>query len=373
MLIDKKNIIYRSISLCVILVALIAILVGCSGDKSSSSVTTEETIVSNDSAVEVVDMVIDHDEENVEDTDNVSEDEVASSESENEADDSEEVVEDETPVLLDPNGNAVDLSQPVTLTAGEDAFVLYISGIDVWGSVTTQSRSDVNILAVVNTKTGKILLINTPRDYYVPIPVSAGACDKLTHAGLYGIDCSMGALESLYGVNIDYYLRMNFSGFEAIINAMGGIDVYSEYTFTVDPIKTYNAGMNHLTGLEALAFARERHAFADGDNQRGKNQMEIIKAMVAKVTTPEFLYSYNDTLNQISGMYQTDISNSTIYDLVRYQLTSGTSWQIDTYSVSGSGSYEPTYSVPSQNLYVMIPNQAQIETAKAMIATVLSE
>lgn len=370
MLISKKNITNRSILLSVVLVALIAILVGCSGEKSGPAVPVEETNATSDSAVEEVDMVIDLDEE---DKEEVSEDEVASSESENEADDSEEAVEDETPVLLDPNGNAVDLSQPVTLTAGEDAFVLYISGIDVWGSVTTQSRSDVNILAVVNTKTGKILLINTPRDYYVPIPVSAGACDKLTHAGLYGIDCSMGALESLYGVNIDYYLRMNFSGFEAIINAMGGIDVYSEYTFTVDPIKTYNAGMNHLTGLEALAFARERHAFADGDNQRGKNQMEIIKAMVAKVTTPEFLYSYNDTLNQISGMYQTDISNSTIYDLVRYQLTSGTSWQIDTYSVSGSGSYKPTYSVPSQNLYVMMPNQAQIETAKAMIATVLSE
>lgn len=118
-------------------------------------------------------------------------------------------------------------------------FVLYFSGIDVWGWTDTKSRSDVNIIAVVNTNTRHIQLVNTPRDYYVELPISNGAKDKLTHAGLYGVENSMGALEMLYGIDIDYYLRMNFSGFEKIIDTMGGIDVYSEYEFTVDPIKHY--------------------------------------------------------------------------------------------------------------------------------------
>ena len=179
-----------------------------------------------------------------------------------------------------------------------DTFLLYLSGIDVWGATETQSRSDVNILMAVNRKTHKVQLVNTPRDYYVTLPISNGSRDKLTHAGIYGVEVSEGALENLYGVDVDYYLRLNFSGFEAIIDAVGGIDVYSEYDFTVEPIKHYTEGMNHLTGLESLAFVRERKSFNAGDVQRGKNQMEMVKALVSKFTSEDILKSYDTWMDE---------------------------------------------------------------------------
>lgn len=252
-------------------------------------------------------------------------------------------------------------------------FILYFSGIDVWGWTDTTSRSDVNIIAAINTNTRHIQLINTPRDYYVELPISNGAKDKLTHAGIYGVDVSMGALEMLYGIDIDYYFRMNFSGFEKIIDTMGGVDVYSEFEFTVEPIKHYEQGYNHLTGLEALAFVRERHAFASGDNQRGRNQMELLKAMVKKVCSIDFLLNYDEIMAELTDMYRTNMTNEFMADLVFNQLLDGTEWTVDSFSVTGSGGMEPTYSVPSASSYVMYPNQDDIATATELINSVLNE
>lgn len=252
-----------------------------------------------------------------------------------------------------------------------EQFVVYISGIDVWGHVSVTSRSDVNILAIVNTKTKQIQLINTPRDYYVELPVSNGAKDKLTHAGIYGVDSSIGALEMLYDVEIDYFVRMNFSGFEAIIDSLGGIDVYSEYDFTVEPIKHYKKGINHLTGLEALAFARERYAFKDGDHQRGKNQMAVVTAMIDKLMSPELLYNYTEVLDAVEGTFQTNMSAEEIYALVKGQLANPGAWSIETYSVTGTGGSETTYSTPNTKCYVMIPNEDDVQEAKEKIAAVL--
>lgn len=263
--------------------------------------------------------------------------------------------------------------EPFKLSSDEDTFIMYISGIDVWGGVHVQSRSDVNILAVVNTRTGHVLLVNTPRDYYVTLPNSGSSRDKLTHAGLYGVDASMGALENLYGIEIDYFVRMNFSGFEAIIDTLGGIDVYSEYDFTVEPIKHYTQGYNHLTGLEALAFARERHAFAAGDNQRGKNQMAVIQAMIQKMASMEFLNHYDEILDQLSDSFQTDMPASYIYSLVRYQLSNSTEWQVDAFSVTGYDSYAVTYSVPGVEAYVMLPNDEDVAEATRLIEETLNE
>lgn len=254
-----------------------------------------------------------------------------------------------------------------------DTFIVYFSGIDVWGGVDVKSRSDVNILAVVNTKTRHIQLVNTPRDYFVELPISAGAKDKLTHAGLYGVENSIGALENLYGVNVDYYVRMNFSGFEAIIDTLGGVDVYSECDFTVEPIKHYTEGINHLTGLEALAFVRERKSFASGDNQRGRNQMAMLTAMVEKVCSTDILYNYSEVLDSIAANFQTNMTSEEIYELVRMELASTTEWTIDTYSVTGSGGKSATYSTPNSSSYVMIPNDADVAEAKAKMEAVLNE
>lgn len=263
----------------------------------------------------------------------------------------------------------VDKSQENNL----DKFVVYISGIDTFGDVSVRSRSDVNILAVVDTKTKHIQLINTPRDYYVTHPKSNGVKDKLTHAGLYGVDNSIGALESLYDVKVNYYVRMNFSGFEQIIDAMGGIDVYSDKDFTVEPVKHYTVGENHLSGIEALAFARERHAFAAGDIQRGENQMKVVTAMINKLSSKEVLYNYSKILDGVAGAFQTDMSSEDIYSLVKNQLVNNTSYTIDSYTVTGEGKSCTTYSMPRTRAYVMEPNVDDVNHAKELINGVLNE
>lgn len=289
----------------------------------------------------------------------------------------EAVIEEETEETgTNADTEAVENTEPTeeAETAAElGSFVVYLSGIDVWGWVDTQSRSDVNIIAAVNTETRHIQLINTPRDYYVQMPISDEIKDKLTHAGLYGVENSMGTLENLYGIDIDYYLKMNFSGFEAIIDAVGGVDVYSEYDFTVEPIKHYMEGYNHLTGLEALAFVRERKSFASGDNQRGRNQMALVQAMTKKVCTPEFLLNYSDVMEQLTDMFRTDIPAELIVDLVKNQLLDDTEWTVDIFSVTGVGGSEKTYSSPNSNSYVMIPDEGDVAEAKQLIEGVMNE
>ena len=166
--------------------------------------------------------------------------------------------------------------------------MLYLSGVDTRGDLTEKARSDVNIIAAVNPVTKQVVLINTPRDYYVDL-AGTNSKDKLTHAGLYGVQTSMDTLGNLYGVNVEHYIRINFAGFIDIVDALGGVDVYSDQAFTsvgspgyYDPT-TFVEGWNHLDGKAALAFARERHAFKTGDVQRGINQMKVIDAMLNKI------------------------------------------------------------------------------------------
>ena len=254
----------------------------------------------------------------------------------------------------------------------DGTFLVYVSGIDTYGSVNVKSRSDVNILAAVNTKTGKVQLINTPRDYFVAFPEKNNAKDKLTHAGIYGIDCSISTLEQLYGQKIDYYVRMNFSGFEGIIDAMGGIDVDSDYAFSVDGY-SYVKGTNHLNGAQALRFARERHSFSEGDIQRGKNQMAVITAVIKKAASADSLKNFNSIMNQLSGTFQTNMPTETMYSLVSKQLSSGTNWSVESYTVTGTGSMSTeTYSMPGRNLYVMIPDQTTVDQAKTLMNNVLN-
>lgn len=254
-----------------------------------------------------------------------------------------------------------------------ETFVMYLSGIDTYGGVSARSRSDVNILAVVNTKTKDILLLSTPRDAYLAYNQTGGAKDKLTHAGIYGVEASMDALEQLYDINIDYYLRLNFTGFMDIIDALGGIDVNSEYKFTVEPIKTYEVGMNHLNGIEALAFARERYSFEDGDFQRAKNQMEVIRALVQKAASSSLLTNYNSVMNAVSGSFETSMPEEQIAALVRMQLSDMSQWNIKSYTTAGAGRYAETYSMPGQNLYVIDLAPEAVEEAKKLIGEVYGE
>lgn len=240
----------------------------------------------------------------------------------------------------------------------EEAFNIYISGIDVAGSITTNSRSDVNIIMTINPKTKKILLTTTPRDYYVQIPgVSGEARDKLTHAGIYGVDRSMAALESLYGIDISYYARVNFTSLITIVDTLGGVDVNSEYAFEAGGY-SFVKGMNHLDGKQALAFARERHSFADGDNQRGKNQEAILKAILERVMFPDILLQANQILNHVADCVETNMTQDEMAKFINMQLSEMVAWEIETTVATGRGDKQPCYSSGSQLLYVMWPDNA---------------
>lgn len=250
-------------------------------------------------------------------------------------------------------------------------FIMYISGIDTWGGISTRSRSDVNIMAVINTQTKQVLLISTPRDYYVPLSISNGVKDKLTHAGIYGVQCSMDTLSMLYDTEIDYYFRVNFSGFEKIIDELGGITVWSDYEFDVQPDFHYKKGDNYLSGLEALAFARERYTLPGGDNARGHNQMNVIISVMDKLSSSAILSNYSGILESLEGTFETDMSYNTIASLVRQQLADGTKWDISSYAVTGTGSMNSTYSMGSQKVYVMNPNYESVDHAKELIQKVM--
>lgn len=252
-----------------------------------------------------------------------------------------------------------------------EVITMYISGIDTRGALTAKSRSDVNIIATVNTKTRQVLLLSTPRDYFVPLSISGGARDKLTHAGIYGVDVCIDTLEMLYDIEIDYYFRVNFAGFVNIIDALGGITVYSDYGFDSAhmPGKYFNQGDNYMTGEEALAFSRERYAFSEGDRQRGKNQMAVIKGVINKALSTELLKNYTSVLESVEGSFETTVPYSLIAKIVREQLSNGGSWNIVSYSVDGTGDTQKPYSM-SQNAYVMIPDESTVEHAKTLMAQV---
>ena len=245
----------------------------------------------------------------------------------------------------------------------DDVLTLYISGVDVNGAPTENRNSDVNIICVMNFETHQILLLNTPRDYYVPLSVSNGVPDKLTHAGCIGVDCSVQTLEMLYEINIDYYFKMNFTGFVNIIDALGGVDVRSDFDFIGTHGKHhYVVGINHLNGAQALGFARERYAFPTGDNQRGKNQMAVINAMINKLVSPELLKNYKNIINAVADSMVTNMTMEEIGKIVDLQLKNGISWDIKQYAVTGKGDSQPGYTYAKPN-YVMIPNQETVDKA----------
>lgn len=257
----------------------------------------------------------------------------------------------------------------VPKVTNENVMQIYISGIDTRGSAIINTRSDVNIIATINTETRQVLLVSTPRDYFVPLSISGGIPDKLTHAGIYGVDVSMDTLGMLYDIEIDNYFRVNFAGFVNIIDALGGVNVHSDYTFSTGTY-SFTEGDNFVYGEEALAFARERHAFAEGDRQRGKNQMAVITAVINKAMSPELLSSYTSVLSAVEGSFETNISYDKIAELVRDQLANGGSWNIVSYSVDGSGDTRQPYSM-SAYAYVMVPDQATVDKAKVLMQQVI--
>ncbi len=254
----------------------------------------------------------------------------------------------------------------------KEPFTVYLSGIDVKGSIETTGRSDVNVLAVVNPITHQVLLITTPRDYYIELPgISMGMNDKLTHAGIYGVDVSMAALSELYDVPVDFYARVNFTSLPKIVDALGGIDVYSESEFESTPgaaIKLYaKEGINHFNGIEALTFARERENLPGGDYQRGRNHEAVITAMIKKALSPAILIGAAEIMDSVSDGVDTNMSMNQIQGLIKSQIANPASWEIKSVAATGTDSEEDCFSMPGVYPFVCIPDMESVEEIKYTI------
>lgn len=245
----------------------------------------------------------------------------------------------------------------------KDTFSMFVTGIDTYGPVSSVSRSDVNMIMTVDPKNKQILLTSIPRDYHVEL-ASFGAYDKLTHAGIYGVGESMATLENLFDIDIDYFVKVNFSSVETIIDALGGVDVYSRYAFQSFAGVHFDEGINHVDGRNGLIFARERYNLPNGDNDRVKNQQALITGILKKAMSPAIITNYTSILNSVSDSFQMSMEESDFKKLIKQQINDMSDWDIQSYAVTGTGSSSTTtYSMPGPALYVMEPNYDTVRQA----------
>lgn len=257
-----------------------------------------------------------------------------------------------------------------------EPFNIYISGIDVFGDISLVARSDVNMIVTVNPKTHKVLLTSIPRDYYVRLHGTTGYKDKLTHAGIYGINMSITTLEDLFDIDIDYYVRANFSTVIKLVDAIGGIDIVSDATFTAaaDSKCRFKYGTNTVDGACALAYSRERYAYLEGDRHRVQNQQDVLKAILNKTLSSTTLITrYTKILESLGNSFQTNMPTEDIYKLVNKQIESMPNWNIEQYSVNGFDSHNFTYSYPSGKLYVMEPDIQTVSEAQNKIKILMEK
>lgn len=251
----------------------------------------------------------------------------------------------------------------------ENPFTVYITGIDQRGTIGVRGRSDVNKVMTVHPKTHEILLIDIPRDYYIPQVCQANQYDKLTHTGIFGPDCTVQSMANFMGIDINYYVRVNFSSLEQIVDALGGITVYSKYTFNAGGYQFYADQPNELNGAAALAFCRERYSLPNGDGDRIMNQSLVLSAMISKMTSPSIITNYLGFMNSISGTFQTNMSDDEINRLIKMQLSDMSGWNITSYGVNGTGGTDWT---PANgfNAYVNYPNMDSVYEAVRRIEAV---
>ena len=268
-----------------------------------------------------------------------------------------------------------DIVKKVDIT--KKKFNIFIAGGDAYGSINNVTNTDVNMIVSVDPVNNKILLTSIPRDYYVNLPsFGENAYDKLTHAGYYGIEESVKTVEKLLGVDINYYVKVNFSTVEGVINAIGGVDVDSDYTFCVTTTGVcVKKGINHLTGYQAMMFARERESFIDGDVQRVKNQQKVISAVIEKVTSStKIVTNFTSILDSVKDSLSTNMDRNSINKFVKKQLNDMKGWTIESQNLVGfNGSSTQTYSMPGMNLYVMEQDPESVKGASEKIEQFMGE
>lgn len=290
-----------------------------------------------------------------------------------------EMALEESETFTEENTRILD-TMDVVIEGGFDAkaidvtknpFNVYISGIDTTGSISNVARSDVNMVMTVNPQNHEILLTSIPRDYYVEL-ASYGAYDKLTHSGIYGVEETVATVENLLDIEINYYVKVNFTTVTKLVDALGGITVNSDYAFTSKDGFYFEEGENVVNGEQALSFARERKAFAAGDNQRVKNQQAVITGIINKVTgSTAILTSYSDLLGALADNVEMNLSSKDITSLVKMQMGDMRGWDIEKCSLTGSGDSATTYSIPSAYAYVMRPDPVSVEEAMQKIDEVM--
>lgn len=267
------------------------------------------------------------------------------------------------------NSKITDITRDVNTT--KESFIIYLSGIDTYGTVESVSRTDANMLMVVNPNTHQILLVSIPRDYYIEL-YEKNAKDKLTHSGIYGIDNTVKSVEKLLDIDINYYYKINFTSLINIVDSIKGVDVYSNYSFTSKDGYNYTKGYNHVNGKEALSFVRERKAFNGGDRVRNANQQAMVEALFRKCTDSSILTSYNSLLSSLKNSFITNMPQKSLTSLIKKQLDDKIKWNITSYNLDGTNSREYTYSYKANKLYVMIPNDKTVNEAKDLIKEVMS-
>jgi len=252
-------------------------------------------------------------------------------------------------------------------------FNVLISGIDTYGAINTKSRNDVNIVATINPNTNKILLTSIPRDYYVQLHGKKGLKDKLTHASYYGTETVVKTIEDLLEIDINYYIKVNFSTVIELVDALGGIKVYADQAVYLPGCPRIKKGYNKLNGECALAFSRERYSYSDGDLHRGRNQQEVIKAIFNKMASgTTILTEYNKVLEVMEGKFVTNLNMDEALNFVKYEVDELGSYTFSNTQLTGSGSMGETYSYPGQSLWIMIPNEKKVTKVKNIISETIN-
>lgn len=270
---------------------------------------------------------------------------------------------------ISENDNKQNIETILESNVGE-SFNVYISGVDVHGDLSRDSRSDVNIIATVNLATGKVLLTTVPRDTYLPIAGDGNnENDKLTHAGNYGVQSSIDTLENFLDIDITYYARVNFDSLVNLVDVIGGVEIENEQAFKSSLSgRYYEQGKVELDGKSALDFVRERYTLKGGDNQRGRNQERVLEAMIRKTLTPSVLLNFDSIMNTLNKSMVTNMSTNKIMDIVNMQIFSNKSFEIDSQEVKGEGTMDlPSYAMPDDQLYMFVPFEESVQEVKDTI------
>ncbi len=257
-------------------------------------------------------------------------------------------------------------------------FNVLISGSDTRGGFDENGRSDVIMVATINPKTSTILLTSVPRDFYVTTACDAadgcmqGALDKITHTGIHGTNTTKRTVEQLLGIEINYTFKVGFDTVTDLVDALGGVDVYVEPGYAVSTSTfSVHEGTNHLDGEHALAYARERYSYTEGDRQRTKNQQQVLMGIVNEATKPSVITKYASIMDAMADTFSTTMSNEEISDLIKYQINNNPKWKMEQYMVDGTGDTLMCAEL-GDAASVMVPDQSTVKMAKDKINAVLA-